>query len=117
MVEQKGSSNTPKEGKQLPNLEEMKNEDGSVRMTTMYQENFPSKIKEMLNEVPMNPLEQGLLDAHLKNFDNIQANVSALLHKLDLKAQADPRQKRARKQIERVNGLFDKHDFWSTQPV
>jgi hypothetical protein len=36
MVEQKGSSNTPKEGKQLPNLEEMKNEDGSVRMTTMY---------------------------------------------------------------------------------
>jgi hypothetical protein len=58
--------------KQLPKPEEFKNEEeGSVRMTTMYQENFPTVIKEMLSEVPMNPLEAGLLDAHLKNFNNI----------------------------------------------
>ena len=69
--------------KQLPKPEEFKNEEeGSVRMTTMYQENFPTVIKEMLSDVPMNQLEAGLLDAHLKNFNNIQVNVTTLLAKL-----------------------------------
>ena len=67
MVER--TNDTPK---QLPKPEEFKNEEGgSIRMTTMYQENFPTVIKEMLSDVPMNPLETGLLDAHLKNFENI----------------------------------------------
>jgi hypothetical protein len=33
------------------------------------------------------------------------------------KAENDPRQAKARKQLTKVFGLFDKHEFWSTQPV
>ena len=79
----------------------------------MYGENFPNTIKEMLSHVGMNPLEAGLLDKHLKDFDNVAENVTALMIKLTSKYTS----RKAQEQIERVLNLFEKHDFWSTQPV
>jgi len=73
----------------------------------------------MLSDVAMNPLEAGLLDNHLKNFNNIQQNVTVLLTKLLAKNQGPNPDKRTRAQkaIEKTLALFEKHEFWSTQPV
>jgi hypothetical protein len=78
----------------------------------MFGENFPQRVKELLSSVPMNALEKGLMEKYLQDFDNISENVTKLA-KIMLKNYGED-SKTAKKELEKVIALFEKHEFWST---
>jgi hypothetical protein len=75
---------------------------------------FKTAVNELLEEVPMNELETMLLDKFLSEPADCAPKVADLLGKVK-KRLADHR--RAQKKLSKVIPLFEKHEFWSTQPV
>jgi glycylpeptide N-tetradecanoyltransferase len=71
-------------------------------------------VNKMLDEVPLNKLEKSLVEKYLENPQACAEQVTETLKKAKNRLVDD---KRACKQLGRVIPLFDKHDFWSTQPV
>ena len=71
-------------------------------------------VKQLLVEVPLNALEEGLLDHLLASPETSYEKITETLKKCKTRL-AD--NKRAQKMLNRVIPLFDYHEFWSTQPV
>lgn len=73
-------------------------------------------VNKMLEEVPLNKLEEALVKKHLENPTECAEAMTDTLKKARTRMQtADD--KRGVKNLNRVIPLFDKHEFWSTQPV
>jgi hypothetical protein len=81
----------------------------------MYGAQLPTMVKELFERVDLNPLEAGLLKKYLSSdLDKMPENLAGLAKKvLDKKDLSNW----ARKDVERCVALFDKHEFWSNQPV
>ena len=75
---------------------------------------FKRAIAEMLSEADLNELELQLLDKYLDKPQDCAAKVCEVLKKAQARL-VDHR--RSQKVIRKVLPLFDKHDFWHTQPV
>jgi hypothetical protein len=108
MVEK--SNNAPT---QLPTLSVLDDSKSPLYMHGSL-EKFIKAIKEQLVEVPLNQLEQGLLENYLAKPETSYEKISETLKKSRTRL-ADNR--RAQKMLNRVIPLFDHHEFWSTQPV
>ena len=74
------------------------------------------KVKSWLVEVPLNELEDTLLEKFLDEPSESAEKITDLLTKVKKKLQGTDN-KRALKQLNRVLPLFERHEFWSTQPV
>ncbi len=61
--------------------------------------------------MPLNDLENKLLDKYLDTPDHSAENVASLLAKVKARLSEN---RRALKSISRVLPLFEKHEFWST---
>lgn len=86
-------------------------------MTTMYGARFPQTVKELFEKANLNMLESGLLDKFLNGeFDKLPGNLTKLATTI-LKTRENDLTRRAKKDLEKVLALFDKHEFWSNQPV
>lgn len=71
-------------------------------------------LKNEMDEVPMNELENLMLDKFLSEPQDCADKVAELLNKVKNRLHE---QKRAVRQLNKVIPLFEKHEFWSTQPV
>lgn len=71
-------------------------------------------LNDLLKEVPLNKLEQELVKKHLENPQECATQVTDTLKRARTRLQDD---RRAIKHLNRVIPLFDKHEFWDTQPV
>ena len=90
----------------------------ATKMTTMYGARFQLVVKELFEPAQLNMLEQGLLDKYLlDNFDKMPANLVSLARKVLASKPQDQITRRAKKNLEKVIALFEKHEFWSNQPV
>ena len=75
-------------------------------------------FKDWLQEVPLNKLELALLQRHLENPAETAEQVADTLQRARLRLMQDQdTNRRAIKCLDRVLPLFEKHEFWSTQPV
>jgi len=118
MVE--STNNATKPHTQLPanqTLAEEENKDGSSPLT-MYgsKEDFAEAIRGKLAEVHMNALETGLLDKFLTTPETSVQSIADLLKKVESKLELQGNRYQL-KRLRRVLALFDKHEFWDTQPV
>lgn len=86
-------------------------------MTTMYGASFHQVVKELFEKAELNMLESGLLDKFLNGeFEKLPDNLTKLASTI-LKQREKDLTRRAKKDLEKVLALFDKHEFWSNQPV
>jgi len=86
-------------------------------MTTMYGARFPQIVKGLFEKVELNMLESMLLEKYLtSDFESLPANLTKLASTI-LKNKENDMTRRAKKDLEKVLALFDKHEFWSMQPV
>ena len=93
--------------------EESKEE--AAEFTTMYGAQLPTMVKEMFERINLNPLEAGLLKKYLSSdLDKMPENLASLAKKV---LERENLGNYARKDLERCVALFDKHEFWSNQPV
>ena len=76
----------------------------------MYGDTLIEKVKSMLTDVPMNQLEEGLLQKYLSDFTNIGPNISKFCKTLLKKNTGNTI---ASEQLSEVISLFDEHAFWS----
>ena len=65
-------------------------------------------------DVPMNELELGLLTRFLEKPQETPQHVADCLKRVKARLMGN---RRAVKQLDKVIPLFDKHEFWDTQPV
>ena len=79
----------------------------------MYGARFPQVIKELFERADLNMLEQGLLDKYLMTDYEKMPELVANLAKKVLAAKGSDLTRRAKKDLEKVVALFEKHDFWS----
>ena len=113
-------SNTTTSTKQLP--VQSKPEEGGELMqeqefTTMYGARFPQVVKELFEKSDLNLLESGLLDKYLSSdWQKMPANLAGLAKNILNKREGEL-SRRAKKDLEKAIALFDKHEFWSHQPV
>jgi hypothetical protein len=60
----------------------------------------------------MNELERGLLNHHLKDFENLPKNLTDLSKKLKTNKE-NGESYRAKKALDKVIAMFGPHEFWS----
>lgn len=65
----------------------------------------------------MNLLEKGLMEKYLESPEEKSVEITNCLNQVKERLQKTDTEKRAIKCLGRVIPLFDKHEFWSTQPV
>ena len=119
MVESNNATNKP--ATQLPATsnnaaEESKDTTEDSQLMFGTKEEFSRSIKEKLSEIHMNQLEYALLDKFLEDPDSCSDKITDLLKKIAAKMETQG-DRYGLKRIKKVIPLFDKHDFWSTQPV
>ena len=73
-------------------------------------------VDQRLTDVPLNELEIGLLNKFMQNPEENALRIADNLRKSAVRLSKDGNM-RAVKIVNKVIPLFDKHEFWSTQPV
>lgn len=77
-------------------------------------QDFKNDILKKLDEVDLNKLEKALLEKLLETPQDTVEQVTDCLKRARDRLKDE---KRMVKQLNRVIPLFDKHEFWDTQPV
>jgi len=74
-------------------------------------------MDELLVEVDLNVLEKGLMEKYLEAPEDKAVEITNCLNQAKDRLAKNDDNRRAIKCLGRVIPLFDKHEFWSTQPV
>ena len=99
--------------KQAQDGEEVKVDENEKRYMYGTHEDFLKDMHNRLDGVEMNELEKGLLKKFLGDPEQFSSKIVDTLKKIHEKQQ----QTYNARKVQKLIPLFDKHDFWFTQPV